>query len=846
MRTFLDFAKKYIVGYEDITDVSTLPKDVQQEYIRWKEDESYIPFQGFNTRSFKDGLYYYGAAERLIDPTLKPDMTLDSKGDILSGYTPSGEVNPYSYQLPSRYATLSVPNVVDASNDDLSALEKVKDTRVAPSIGESGIAKGGRYSNDWRGMFDPFSRGDMRTEFALAGRDFAAAGDMKGLGKGLTIASGIGHGITGIMDAALAGAEGYGAYNIERQMRAESERRRRERMNQGRYFAEGGMSDMPSQELYMNVNDGLFGPRSMTEEYAYALPNSMRDYANTEIEGGEYVLAPGRNVREAYGDKHEDGGMDIDAAPNTRILSDELSPSMKAVKSVRELFGIVPVKGNTYATLMDKYKTHIGLKDLYQKMEGLYKRLEKNEKITDENTRMINSSMIGKGINEVQKEIDGKSADMTAFFNYLYKLQEEDKDDKYNDYLFGEGGIVKPSLLMEMSKKYGITEDEGKKIILEDAKNKRLVYKAAWGGTVPELKTALSKLDKKSLRKAVAGLYGFNTGVSDGGFDVVGFGDDGSVQVSVVGKDGMPVIIDTSHLSNPEYIEKSLQQVSGESFNKIKQYSADSNKKLKRLWGIYGEKGVDGIVEQFKPRTPLEIPRSTTIPEEHVEEVIHKEEKQARDNRDYHSVLQMPYYYRQTPSAPVFNSLKGYEPEEIKPVLVDPSREIGEIQRTADMQKRGMEVLADSQKMSMTAAINAATTSAVSRAVRTAEEANRMALQQADNYNVQTRNQAKLQNNAMREQYENSVMQTLTNQDLAWGQYFNSVNQEVAQKANARTSMNMFESMFPDMRMGADGRIHYVSGGEDIVSIDQNMYKLNQLRAAQASLQEEIAGMRKK
>ncbi len=61
---------------------------------------------------------------------------------------------------------------------------------------------------------------------------------------------------------------------------------------------------------------------------------------NAELEGGEYAKQPGAPVQEVVGDKHTQGGVDVNIPSGTQIISDTLKFRKSDVKNFKDNFGL--------------------------------------------------------------------------------------------------------------------------------------------------------------------------------------------------------------------------------------------------------------------------------------------------------------------------------------------------------------------------------------------------------------------------------------------------------------------------------------------------------------------------
>lgn len=322
-------------------------------------------------------------------------------------------------------------------------------------------------------VFDPMSMPyfapDLTSRAQMMGR---AIGNIKvgkdNDNKGLqtlgwigTAASGLSLGMGLAREIAGAASEQYAA---NRDYKSAQQRLAQERRNAMiTYQQEGGG---------INVDGKRVDTSSMTGEYIYPLPKSMEDTANVEIEKGEYALVPDVvGPMEAKGNKHSKGGTPVNL-PEAYIISDYRKIPEAFASEVRSVYGIKATPKDTYASLVDKYKKKIGLKEAYDDQEKVIARLEKTERIKDQNTSELNKSILSKYINENQKKIDDLEAELRDFADVVYKRQEDDKLEEDRKFFFREGGPVDKKTVKETAKKLGVDEEEARNMLFDAYREK--------------------------------------------------------------------------------------------------------------------------------------------------------------------------------------------------------------------------------------------------------------------------------------------------------------------------------------------------------------------------------------
>jgi len=332
--------------------------------------------------------------------------------------------------------TSDLSALVDSNKKvDKSGSTDVFDFTTIPYYGADDI--GSRFTQMGRGI------GRMRSE---------GYGDLSTGAKTANTITTIASGISGIMGLARNVVSGIASEKGTRtNIRLAQEREARQRRQSQMQYKDGG-------GVYLGPNNRV-DSGSLTGEYLYPLPKSMEDQANVEVEKGEYVTQPGETPMEAMGQKHADGGMPVSLEQGTKVITDDTTIEPDFAKYIRDTYGIKATPKDTYATLMDRYKAKIGLKSAYDDQKKALEKLEKNNKIDDENTRRLNASVLSKAINDSNDTVNGLEGRFTDFANVIYKEQEDRKMKKDEDTYFAKGGEI-DNIISRSMKEYGLTEED--------------------------------------------------------------------------------------------------------------------------------------------------------------------------------------------------------------------------------------------------------------------------------------------------------------------------------------------------------------------------------------------------
>lgn len=375
-------------------------------------------------------------------------------------YQEAGEVTPIMPGNVVGLQGIGVEPLVDSNKKvDKSGSTDVFDFTTIPYYGADDI--GSRFTQMGRGI------GRMRSE---------GYGDLSTGAKTANTITTIASGISGIMGLARNVVSGIASEKGTRtNIRLAQEREARQRRQSQMQYKDGG-------GVYLGPNNRV-DSGSLTGEYLYPLPKSMEDQANVEVEKGEYVTQPGEAPMEAMGQKHADGGTPVSLEQGTKVITDDTTIEPDFAKYIRDTYGIKATPKDTYATLMDRYKAKIGLKSAYDDQKKALEKLEKNNKIDDENTRRLNASVLSKAINDSNDTVNGLEGRFTDFANVIYKEQEDRKMKKDEDMYFAKGGEI-DNIISRSMKEYGLTEEdiaEAKKELLKKVAGIR--QKMEIGGT---------------------------------------------------------------------------------------------------------------------------------------------------------------------------------------------------------------------------------------------------------------------------------------------------------------------------------------------------------------------------
>jgi hypothetical protein len=189
---------------------------------------------------------------------------------------------------------------------------------------------------------------------------------------------------------------------------------------------------------------------------------------NINVEDGEFTRNSETGiVKEVVGKKHTQGGEDINLPDQSKVLSDYTKIGATNVKIFEEMFEIKLKASDTFASVLNKYNTKIGVKDLEEEEKELVSKLEKNYSSSiDKKTKQVNEDFLAQEIAEInsKKEMLNKvkAAAFEAIFNEQEKIPKKGDGtqvlDKSGKPIAKQGGVTKDRLMV-LADQYGTTPE---------------------------------------------------------------------------------------------------------------------------------------------------------------------------------------------------------------------------------------------------------------------------------------------------------------------------------------------------------------------------------------------------
>lgn len=159
--------------------------------------------------------------------------------------------------------------------------------------------------------------------------------------------------------------------------------------------------------------------------------------------------------------------------------------------------------------------------------------------------------------------------------------------------------------------------------------------------------------------------------------------------------------------------------------------------------------------------------------------------------------------------------LERHQAPRIDPVLQSADQYINELNRATSAQLDAVGDVPDSQRSAILANMNAIAGSNIAKYINGVNFNNARQINEADRFNEMAYVQTDDKNIAERQRYESGLLKAMAIRDENLARYYDSINSEIQNKFNVRTSLNTIASIAPNMRMLPSGQIIYVQGNQD-------------------------------
>jgi len=201
-----------------------------------------------------------------------------------------------------------------------------------------------------------------------------------------------------------------------------------------------GEQDINANRGYVNSqNGGIFQAggevpieEMLSDRSVKGLPEEMEGVANAELESKEFLISQG-DISRVEGKRHSEGGEKFALKGGDKIISDNILIGKQLDKFFDDM-GLNTNPKNSFATVMEKFRKKIGMTELQKEQEVYFKKLEKNAKLPDSETKIKNEEFISSQINEIEEQKEDLKALESFFADVVYNKQEDRKKEGGNIY----------------------------------------------------------------------------------------------------------------------------------------------------------------------------------------------------------------------------------------------------------------------------------------------------------------------------------------------------------------------------------------------------------------------------
>jgi hypothetical protein len=200
-----------------------------------------------------------------------------------------------------------------------------------------------------------------------------------------------------------------------------------------------GEQDINANRGYVSQNGGIFQAggevpieEMLSDRSVKGLPEEMEGVANAELESKEFLISQG-DISRVEGKRHSEGGEKFALKGGDKIISDNILIGKQLDKFFDDM-GLNTNPKNSFATVMEKFRKKIGMTELQKEQEVYFKKLEKNTKLPDSETKTKNEEFISSQINEIEEQKEDLKALESFFADVVYNKQEDRKKEGGNIY----------------------------------------------------------------------------------------------------------------------------------------------------------------------------------------------------------------------------------------------------------------------------------------------------------------------------------------------------------------------------------------------------------------------------
>ena len=491
-------------------------------------------------------------------------------------------------------------------------------------------------------------------------------------------------------------------------------------------------------------------------------------------------------------------------------------------KHFRDLFDLKVKAGDTYATVVDKFKSKSGLNKILKEKESIIKQIEKQKDIEDEATSGLNLQFLSGKINELEEKQKPLDGELKQLSDEVFMLQEASKEKDNDEQMFKDGG-KKEWISNKISKLVKEGKPQNQAVAIANAMYNSRKKKFELGGMqfnqdqiialgsqfnlTPEESTKLFMEFKK-------GGYMYQQG---GEFLTEGQGlgfvpDDQSrdPETGLFGEVNRDTFADTVtknpwfdwrnfNPNNPEDVKRFQTQ-----FNEL-----SSTGQQIRVDGKFGEQTASVQLPFTQTRgivtgdptisADLLLDPIATPP------VTPEEEELARVEGDRLDAILLPDQSPLPPDAlqPHLKNQRRFD--RVDPNLISPEQQIQEINRNQNQVTKQLNNLPDSQRRAALASLNANTNEQLNKTIQETNRINSQIKTEADRINL---NQSNMEENFLATDaldFERRQLTALAKTQNDIRNYFNQLRRIQVGNFNTINNLNLLNDLNDDFQFTSNG-----------------------------------------
>jgi len=354
-----------------------------------------------------------------LNGTLTPEETQGMENTYMNSNQQRPQLIPVS-NLQPQGATQLLPDLNQSAQYGINQLEEQQNTPTDNTQVNY---------NDNFNLFNPYGGMDIPSAAYSLGAGIQNKNPLQTAGAAVKLTLGLGRNIL----------SGVGNEKVNNYVEEEYKRKMREANDRPQYFQQGGDLKAFLQQGGQVTNADMLTGNFIADE----------GQGNVNIEKNEAVKHGDTGaVQKAVGNTHKQGGIDVDLADGSKVLSDYTKIGAENAKQFRKDFDIEIKATHTFADVLDKVNSKIGLKKLIEQEKELILQVEKQVKSgSDETTQDLNMQFLSGKLEELQAKKQPLEEAQSAIFEQIFTEQEKipKKETAPGEILQEGGSIAQPT-----------------------------------------------------------------------------------------------------------------------------------------------------------------------------------------------------------------------------------------------------------------------------------------------------------------------------------------------------------------------------------------------------------------